>query len=162
MPKSKASAFFSVLLVFASGAAMGAVGYRLYAVKAIVNPAAPKRAPEDYRKLVVSSLKSVVKLDAEQSSQVQKIYDDEGEWFMQEHKKFDVQMDQIHHEAAHERDLMHEASVTKIKAILRADQLPLYEKWLADRAADRKRRQQQEQQHHGEGKRPPPPPLPLP
>jgi hypothetical protein len=160
MPKSKVSAFLSVLLVFASGVAMGAVGYRLYAVKAVVNPAPPKKTPEEARKLIFSSLKDAVKLDAQQSAQIQKIYDDEGEWFMQAHKKFDAQMDQIHHQAAHERDLMHEASVAKIRTVLRADQEPLYDKWLADRAADRKRRQQQEQQHRGEGKRPQPPPLP--
>jgi len=160
MPKSKLSAFVSVLLVFASGAAMGAVGYRLYAVKS-VSPASPKKSPEEYRKLVISSLKDAVKLDNQQSAQVQKIYDDEGEWFMQSKKKYDAQVDQIHHEFGHQRDQMHEASVAKIKTILRPDQEPLYEKWLAARAADRKRRQQQEQQHRGEGKRPPPP-LPLP
>jgi hypothetical protein len=160
MPKSKVSAFLSVLLVFASGLAMGAVGYRLYAVKA-VSPASPKKTPEEYRKLIVSNLKDAVKLDAQQAAQIQKIYDEEGEWFMQAHKKFDAQMDQIHHQAAHERDLMHEASVAKIKTLLRADQEPLYEKWLADRAADRKRHQQQDQQRRGEGKRPPPP-LPVP
>jgi hypothetical protein len=160
MPKSKVSAFLSVLLVFASGVAMGAVGYRLYSVKAVVSPASPKKTPEEYRKLIVSSLKDAVKLDAQQAAEIQKIYDEEGDWFMQAHKKFDAQIDQIHHQAAHERDLMHEASVAKIKTMLRADQEPLYEKWLADRAADRKRHQQQEQQHRGEGKRPQPPPLP--
>jgi len=163
MPKSKVSAFLSVLLVFASGAAMGAVGYRLYVVKAVSSsvqpPSKKKMSPDEFRKLVMSKLKDAVKLDSRQVDQIQKIYDEEGDWFTQAHKKFDAQVDQIHHEFAHERDLMHEASVAKIKTILRPDQEPLYEKWVADRAADRKRHQEQQQQgpgpHNKDGRRPP-------
>jgi hypothetical protein len=164
MPKSKVSAFLSVLLVFASGAAMGAVGYRLYVVKTVVSPvqAKKKTSPEEFRKLVMSRLKEAVKLNDEQLGEVQKIYDWQGEQFMPVNKKYETQIDQVKHEFDQQRDQIHEAAVAKIKSILTADQQPLYDKWLADRAADRKRhQQQQEQQHHGEGKRPPlPPPLP--
>jgi hypothetical protein len=168
MPKSKVSAFLSVLLVFASGAAMGAVGYRLYVVKTVTStgqpPSKKKANPEEFRKLIMSKLKDAVKLDAQQVDQIQKIYDDEGDWFTQSHKKFDAQVDQIHKEFAHERDLMHDSSVAKIKTILRPDQEPLYEKWTADRAADRKRHQEQQQQQgqrpgqgpRNDGHRPPP------
>jgi len=164
MPKSKVSAFLSVLLVFASGAAMGAVGYRLYVVKTVTSsvPAAKKKqSPEEYRKLVMSQLKETVKLNDQQVEQVQKVYDWQGEQFMPIKKKADSQIEQVKHEFDQQRDQIHEAAVAKIKAILTADQQPLYDKWLADRAADHKKRQQQEQQRRGEGKRPPQP-LPLP
>jgi len=84
MPKSKVSAFLSVLLVFASGAAMGAVGYRLYVVKTVVSPvqAKKKTSPEEFRKAVMSHLKEAVKLNDQQLIEVQKIYDWQGEQFM--------------------------------------------------------------------------------
>jgi hypothetical protein len=155
MPKSRLSAFLSLLFVFASGAATGAVGYRLYLVKTVVSSAntAPRKSSDEFRKLIVSRLKDAIKLDDQQLIQVQKVYDDEGNWFMQEHKKFKSMVDQIHRQFANERDSRHEDSIAKIKAILRPDQEPLYDKWLADRAANRERRQKQEHQQD-EGKKP--------
>src|SRR5580700_318227 len=100
MPKSKVSAFLSVLLVFASGAAMGAVGYRLYVVKAVASsvgqpPAKKKMSPEDFRKLVLAHLKEAVKLSDQQVEQVQKIYDWQGEQFMPIQKKYQDKIDPI-------------------------------------------------------------------
>jgi len=161
MPKSKASAFFSVLLVFLSGAAVGAVGYRLYAVKSVTG------SPEDVRKLVVTSLRDKVKLDDQQFAQVQKIYEDQHDAFLkidaEYHAKVDPIVDPIFKAERAETRQLHEQAVAKIKAILRPDQVPLYEKWQADRQADRKRLQKQQQHDHPEGKgRPPMRPLPLP
>lgn len=167
MPQSKVSAFFSVLLVFVSGAAMGAVGYRLYAVKSVAssvtgpsNP--PKKSPEELRKLILNNLKESVKLDDQQLSELQKIYQEQHESFDQIHNKYQAQLDQIHQSAKRETDQMHEAYVVKIKALLRPDQVALYEKWQADRAADRKRHQQQQQHDHPDGKGRGPGPRPLP
>ncbi len=159
MNKSRFSAFLSLLLVFGSGAALGAVGYRLYVEKTIVSPvkAAPRKSPEEFRKMAVSRLKDAIHLDERQLGEVQSIYDEEGAWFAQTHKSFDAQMQQIYRQFAAERDKRHDASIAKIRKLLRPDQEPLYDKWLADRAADRKRHQQQEQQHRdgGEGSRRP-------
>src|SRR5580704_4295321 len=120
MPKSKVSAFLSVLLVFASGAAMGAVGYRLYVVKTVVSPvqAKKKTSPEDFRKLVMSRLKEAVKLNDQQLDEVQKIYDWQGEQFMPVNKKYESQIDQVKHEFDQQRDQIHEAAVAKIKSVL--------------------------------------------
>ncbi len=173
MPKSKVSAFLSVLLVFASGAAMGAVGYRLYVVKSVSSsvgqPGGKKKmSPEEARKRLVSHLNDAVKLSPQQLEEVQKIYDWQGEQFMQMNKKYEAQIDQEKHQFDQQLRQLHDASVAKIKAILSPDQQPIYDKWLADRAAaraaDRKRHQEQQGQGpgpHGEGHRPPPyPPLP--
>ena len=114
MPKSKVSAFLSVLLVFASGAAMGAVGYRLYVVKTVTSsvPAAKKKqSPEEYRKLVMSQLKETVKLNDQQVEQVQKVYDWQGEQFMPIKKKADSQIEQVKHEFDQQRDQIHETAV---------------------------------------------------
>src|SRR5580700_6665612 len=154
MPKSKVSAFLSVLLVFASGAAMGAVGYRLYVVKAVASsvgqpPAKKKMSPEDFRKLVLAHLKEAVKLSDQQVEQVQKIYDWQGEQFTPVNKKYEAEIEKVKHEIDQQREQIHEAAVAKMKAILTPEQQPLYDKWLADRAAaraaDHKRHQQQQQ-----------------
>jgi hypothetical protein len=145
---------------------MGAVGYRLYAVRSVAsgtNPSnPPKRSPEEFRKLIINSLKDSVKLDDGQFDEVQKIYTDQHEAFDQLHNKYQAQLDQIHQEAKKDNDQIHDASVAKIKALLRPDQVPLYEKWQADRAADRKRHQQQQQHDHPDGKGRPPMPRPVP
>jgi Arc/MetJ family transcription regulator len=173
MPKSKASAFFSVLLVFLSGAAMGAVAYRLYAVKTVssTNPAPPpKKSPEETRKLIINSLKDKVHLDDSQLAEVQKIYQEQHEAFDAVHAKYQARLDPIidplYKAANAERDQIHDRSIAKIKALLRPDQVPLYDKWQADRAAAaQKRRQDQVQQDrdHPDAKRRSPlqrPPLP--
>jgi hypothetical protein len=141
---------------------MGAVGYRLYLVKTVISPvkAAPRKSPEEFRKLVVSRLKEAVHLDDEQLSRVQRIYDEEGAWFAQTHKEFDAQIQQIYRQFANQRDLRHEASIAEIKKVLRPDQEPLYDKWLAERAASRKRRQEQEQQKNRDQNKTPPLHLP--
>jgi hypothetical protein len=161
MPKSKVSAFLSVLLVFASGAAMGAVGYRLYVVKTVVSPvqAKKKTSPEEFRKEAMSRLKVAVKLNDQQLIEVQKIYDWQGDQFMPMHKQYQAKIDQDWREFDQQRDQLHEEAVTKMKAILTPEQQPLYDKWLADRAADHKKRQQEQQQQgqgpHKDGRRPP-------
>ena len=166
MPKSKASAFFSVLLVFLSGAAMGAVGYRLYTMKsapsvAVANAKKPQISPDEFRKRVVSKLKESVKLDDRQLNDVDKIYEDQFDAFTEIHNKYQAQINDVRRADEHERDQIHDRSVAKIKAVLRPDQQPLYDKWLADRAADRARRQQEHKDHPDGGKqRPPLPPLP--
>jgi len=169
MPKSKASAFFSVLIVFLSGAAMGAVGYRLYTVKSGANTpnvaSAKKiekqqRSPAEIRKRIVAALKDNIKLDDQQVSEVDKFYVEQFNAFAQVHDKYQAQINDDWHAAEHERDHIHDQYVVKIKAILRPDQQPLYDKWLADRAADRARHQQEHKDRPDGGKQRPLPPLP--
>jgi len=158
--KSKLSAFVWALLVFASGGAMGAVSYRLYEVETAVPPvkASHKKSPDEFRKLIISRLNDAVHLDDAQLRQVQGVYDDEGAWFAQTHRDFDTKIQEIYKQFARERDLRHEASMTKIRMLLRPEQQPLFEKWLAERSANRKRHEDQEQQRRDRSK----PALPAP
>ena len=164
MPKSKVSAFLSVLLVFVSGAAMGAVGYRLYEVKTVVNPVQAKvqkqTTPEEYRKRAVSHLRDAVKLTDQQIVDVQNIYDWQGEQFMPLQKKFEAKWDQDKREFDQQVEQIHEQAVAKTKAILTPEQQPLYEKYQAERDAAHKKHQQEHHQqgpgpHNKDGRRPP-------
>jgi hypothetical protein len=140
MPKSKASAFFSVLLVFLSGAALGAVGYRLYAVK--TNATAQQQpSPEDFRRMVINSLRDKVKLDEQQLAEVQKIYQDQFDSFQkldkEYHDRVDPIIDPIYKDFRAQNHQIHQDAVAKIKGLLRPDQVALYDKWQAERAAQR-------------------------
>ena len=61
MPKSRLSAVLSLLLVFFSGAVLGAFAYRLYSISPVQSgkdPGGPPRkmSPEEFRKKYVSDL----------------------------------------------------------------------------------------------------------
>jgi Spy/CpxP family protein refolding chaperone len=134
-----------------SGAAVGALAYRLYTVNTAAvagggltkRPQGPPR-PEDVRRNVIAHLKDAIKLDDQQVAQIQKLYEGMGAEFDRVKPQYDAQMNEIHRKWAHQRDVIHDEYVAKIKAILRPDQQALYNKWLDDRAAERKRRQQQQ------------------
>jgi hypothetical protein len=126
MLKSKLSAFLSLLVVFISGGVVGALVYRAY------NP--PQQGPpppEIIRKRIVDDMQAKLHLDDRQVTELQKIMDDiraQGEQLRK------VEGEEFHKIRVHQVD--------EIKKILRDDQQPLYEKWLQDREADRKRQQQ--------------------
>jgi hypothetical protein len=136
MPKSKLSAFFSLLLVFLSGALVGGFGHRLYMVNSVTavkgQPPQPRLSPEEFRRRQVEDLRKKVGLDEQQVAQYNHILDDTRQQF-----------DEIHDKMNAEGRKIRDKQVTQVNAILRPDQRPLYEKWRADREAERKRRQQE-------------------
>lgn len=133
MPKSKLSAFISLLLVFCSGALVGAFAHRLYMVNTVtaVKPA-PRPTPEEFRRRQVEDLRKKVGLDDQQVAAYNKILDGTRQQFEEIRDKMNQQGHAI-------RD----KQVSEVNAILRPEQRPLYEKWLAGRDAERKRRQQE-------------------
>jgi uncharacterized membrane protein len=142
MPKSKFSAFLSLLLVFLSGAVVGALSYRLYMVKTVytttVQP--PRRAdPEEVRRRIVADLKTKVHIDDQQVTALNKLMDETRDaWQQMRHK-----MDQ-------DGRAIHEQQWQNFRNTLRADQQPLFDQWKSDRDAEmRKRREQQD--HKGPG-----------
>lgn len=141
MPKSRLSAFVSLMLVFLSGALVGAVGYRLYIVNSVnaVKQQAkqpPRLSPEEARKRQVEDLRQRVGLDDQQVAQYNAILDDTRQ-------QFDRLHDQLHDRLNTEGRAIHDQQVAKVYAILRPEQRPLYEKWRAEREAERKKREQQ-------------------
>ncbi|MGP8244116.1 MAG: hypothetical protein ACLQVN_06320 [Bryobacteraceae bacterium] len=144
MPKSRLSAFVYLFLVFAGGIAVGALGYRLYTVQAVlgVGPAAVRKSgppdPEEVRKRQVAEMRDRAKLDAAQLVLYNQILDKTREDFHSLHDRMNA-----------EGRAIHDRQVEQVKAMLRPDQLPIYEQLQAEHEAARKRRQQQE---HGNKK----------
>ena len=143
MPKSKLSVFLSLLLVFFSGAVLGVFANRLYMVKSVLSNGvaqAPNRRPdpEEVRKHIVMEMRKEVNLDDQQVAELNQIYDrtrDQG--------------DQVRRKANAEMRAVWDTQTAKIKAILRPDQLPLYDNLRARHDAERKRDAERKQHHDG-------------
>jgi len=133
MSKSKLSAFLTLLLVFASGAVLGAVAHRLYVVNTVMSgvPGAPKRpSPEEFRKRQVTEMRDRVKLDDAQIAKYNEILDQTKNRFDENHDRYN----------AATRAILDEQR-TRVRAILRPDQAPLYDQMIAEHDAARKQRQ---------------------
>jgi len=133
MPKSKLSAFISLLLVFFSGAVLGAFATRLYMVRTVLSngvaPAPSRRPdPEEFLRLRLAEMRDKVKVDDQQLQQIQQIYQETREQFGQIHKKM-----------SEEGRAIDQNQVAKIKSVLRPDQIPLYDQLRAQHDAERKR-----------------------
>ena len=143
MPKSKLSALASLLLVFLSGAVLGAFAHRLYMVRSVSSngpvalPGNRRPDPEEIRKHLVAEMRDVVKLDDQQVSQLNKIYDETRE-----------KSDEVRQKANAEMRVVWDSQVEQIKAILRPEQVTLYDQLRAKHDAERRQ--------HRQG--PPPPP----
>ncbi|HXB73542.1 MAG TPA: hypothetical protein VNY05_35215 [Candidatus Acidoferrales bacterium] len=140
MLKSKLSAFLSLLLVFLSGALVGAFAYRLVAVNTVLtsgaNSARPARLdPEEVRKHLDAEMRDRVKLDDGQIAKYNKILDETHDEF-----------DQIHKKANDEARALRESQHEKVNAILREDQKPLYAQLRAEKAERERKRHQNEKQ----------------
>src|SRR6266567_6748096 len=131
MPKSKLSAFVSLLLVFFSGAVLGAFAYRLYMVKSVLSTAAAptqnrRPDPEEFLRQRLSEMRDKVRVDDQQLQQIQQIYQQTREQF-----------DQIHKKMSAEGRVIDENQVAQIKSVLRPDQIPLYDQLRARHEAER-------------------------
>ena len=134
MLKSRFSALLSLLLVFLSGMLVGGFTYRFYNVSVAAAPNSGKKLdPEEARKHIVADMRDRLKLDARQVEQLQQIFDQTRDQFHQFHDKMNA-----------EGQAIHNGQIEKIKAILSADQLPVYDQWRAERDRERQQRRQSE------------------
>jgi hypothetical protein len=142
MPKTKLSALLSLLLVFGSGILVGAVGYRLYSVSSVaMAPRQPQRDPEEVRKRRIQELRDKVKLDEDQVAKLNAIYDHTRQEFHALKKKGDE-----------EGHVIWEKQREAVRAILRPDQMPLYEQYQRD-LDEQHRRERERRQAEGKGPR---------
>ena len=136
MPKSKLSAFLSLLLVFASGTLVGAFAYRLYMVNTVtalkMQQPPTRPTPEEARRHQIDEMRQKVGLDDKQIAEYSSILDDTRQRFDKMHDKMNAEGRTIRDE-----------QVAKVNAILRPEQRPLYEKWRAEREAERRRHEGQ-------------------
>ena len=137
MPKNKFSALASLVLVFGSGILVGAVGHRLYMVNTVATAPRPTRPdPEEVRKHIVAEMRDRVKLDDSQTAKLNQIYDTTRQKF-----------DELHKKGSQESRAIWDQQKEEIKAILRPDQVTLYEQYQKERdeqhRKERERRQQE-------------------
>jgi hypothetical protein len=142
MPKTKFSALLSLLLVFGSGILVGAVGYRLYMVNSVsMAPPGrpPQRDPEEVKRRLVSEMQQKVKLDGAQVQQLNQIFDQTRQAF-----------DSLHKQSSQESRAIWDKQKEEVRAILRPDQLPLYEQYQKERD-EQHRRERERRQAEGKG-----------
>ena len=141
MPKSKLSAFLSLLLVFVSGAVVGALAHRLYMVNTAYSGNGPvppphRPTPEEARKRITSDLQARLHLDDQQLAALNKIMDETNEAWQTMRRKINE-----------EGRTLHDQQWEKFRASLRPDQQPIYDQWRTDR--DNEMRKRREQDHKG-------------
>jgi len=138
MGKNRLSALLSLILVFLSGTLVGAVSYRLYMVNTVNSGGAPpgrppKQDPEEVRKRRINEMRDRVKLDDEQVAKLNAIYDHTRESFHALKKRGDEEGHQIW-----------EKQRESVRAMLRPDQLPLYEQYQKELDEARRRKMEKE------------------
>lgn len=141
MPRTKLTAAVYVLLVFLSGAMVGAFAHRLYMVKTVLStdpsPTPRRLGPAEWRRHIVDEMRTKVKLDDQQIVSLQHIFDQTDSEFKDLHAKRKPE-DQ---RRSSENQAIQNQMVDRINAILRDDQKPLYQQYRAEREAERERNQ---------------------
>jgi len=132
MANSKLSAFFSLLLVFCSGAVVGGFGYRVYNTRVAPSPRPQEKrpSPEEFRKQLIEEMTQAVRLDDQQVARLKQIYEETRTRFEDVHNKLDAEGQAIHQE-----------QIEKIKQMLRPDQIPLYDSLRTRKEAERAARE---------------------
>jgi len=130
MPKSKLSTFVSLLLVFFSGSVLGAFAYRLYTVNPVVT--AGKKGPEEFVRQRLAEMRDRVKVDDQQLDQIQRVYNETRQEY-----------DRVHEEMNQKGKEINQRQVEKIKAILKPDQISVYDQIRAEHEQKRREREQQ-------------------
>lgn len=139
MPRAKLTAAAYLLLVFLSGAMVGAFGHRLYMVRTVlstdVSPSPRRLGPAEWRKHIVDEMRTKVKLDDQQIASLQQIFDQTDAEFRDLH----AQRKPEDQKRNAENQTVQNQMVDRINAILRDDQKPLYQQYRAEREAERER-----------------------
>jgi len=121
MKRSQLAVALYAVLTFASGTLVGVVGHRLY-VTANTKEGGGRRSPDDFRKRYIEEMRSRLKLDDQQVSQLNGILDATRERFRQLRERERPEMDAIQ-----------EDQRTRIRAILSPAQQAEYTKFLEER-----------------------------
>jgi hypothetical protein len=143
MPKLGLSAVLSALLMFFSGAVLGAFSYRLYSISPVQSgkePGAPPRklSPEEFRKRYVSDLARAVKLDPQQVTALNGVLDRTRDEFDKLNDKVKADRAALNEKWRPDREAIHNHQVESINGVLRSDQRPLFETFRTERERQRK------------------------
>jgi len=125
MRLSKTTVSLYVLLIFLSGAALGALGSRLYTVNSVSTAAV--RKPEEYRKRYLNEMQTRLGLSKEQSVSLVTILDETRTRFHQTRDRMKPEMDSIKSD-----------QTSRIRSILTETQRAEFEKMRQEREARQK------------------------
>ena len=127
MRLSRIAVSLYALLIFVSGIAIGAFGFRLYTVRSVnVNTA---HDPAEWRKRYTAEMQSRLHLGQDQSRKLNEILDETRVRFSEARERLRPEMERIRSE-----------QVEKIRSMLSESQRPEYDKM-------RRERQEREKQH---------------
>jgi hypothetical protein len=126
MKRSNLSLVLSLLVVFASGAVVGALGHRYYSLNTVAAKGVPK-SPEEYRKQYMTEMQSRLKLDSAQEQKLAQILDETREKFRQFREK-----------TRPETKAIQEEQIARINEMLTPAQVAEYAKMRKEREEKRK------------------------
>ena len=128
MKLSRTAIVLYVGLVFASGAVLGALGQRLYAVSSV--SAKTTRNPEEFRRRVIAEYQNRLKLNGDQVQKLGAILDETRSRVEETRLKMKPTYQKIHEEQS-----------DKVRAMLNPDQQIEYEQLRKEREASREKQQ---------------------
>lgn len=123
---SMRQAILPMLLVFASGAALGGLGVSLYTTKTVKAVNAP-RSPKEWRDKYVNDLKARLQLTDTQVGQLNGILDSTKSKYDEVKTRYKPEMDKIHQQ-----------QVANIRGMLEPAQAAEYDKFRAERDQKKK------------------------
>jgi Spy/CpxP family protein refolding chaperone len=133
MKRSNLMITISMLAVLLSGIAVGGVGYRLYTVKSVLAPTAPK-SPEEFRKKYLEEMQARLKLDSTQVQKLNAILDETRTLWKQEKERNKAELKRIH-----------DSQVDQVRSILTDAQRPVYEQFHREREEKMKQLEKKKQ-----------------
>lgn len=129
MSRFPAKVVLSVCLVFGSGVLLGALGHRYFALKEVSASPPPRRSMDEMRKLYLEEMKDRLGLSSKQVEDLKVVLDETGAKFRGIREKYRPEMQAIQEE-----------QVSRINAMLTAEQQTAYEQLRKERDEQRKKR----------------------
>jgi hypothetical protein len=127
MKRSSISTWVYLLLVFASGAALGVFSDHIYTTKSVIAKSnAPSRDPNESKRKHIEEMRTRLKLNADQVAKLTLILDEAR-----------TQMHDVIDKYKPEMEAIHNAQVDRVKGMLTETQRAEYTKMLAEREAKR-------------------------
>lgn len=122
-----------LLLVFSSGVLVGGFGHRFYAVKTVSANTPSQQSPAEVRQKYVNRMQARLKLTPEQTQQMHDI-------LIHTHGEYWAYRDR--HRA--ELKSIQDDQIARVKTILKPEQLPEYEKVIAEQNRERRSKEERE------------------
>ena len=135
MKRNQWQAALLAALLFCCGAVVGALAHRYYTATAV-----SAKTAEDFRQRDISEMQSRLKLSPEQVSQLEVILDETKAKYHAVREMYHPAMLKVRQD-----------HINRVKAILNAEQIPVYEQLLAER--ERHAREQEERDRLADQKR---------